>query len=77
METCMHVWHLAQGGGTVFYRWRRCYEKKQTADAAVRRWKKYSPAEGSKRPAKGTNVFMVRKCDGPDVCGCACHRQAV
>ena len=73
MDTCMHVWVLAQGGGRVFYRWRRCYEKKQTADAAVRRWKKYSP-DGGHRPAPGTEVYMVRKCDGATVCDCACHR---
>ena len=68
-----HVWHMAQSG-TIFYRWRHCYETKTAADAAVRRWKKHSPNDRGHRPAKGTGIFMVRKCDGPDVCDCACRR---
>ena len=70
--TCYHIWHLSQTANA-FFRWKRCYAKKQTADAAVRRWKSQSPDLGGHRPAPGTGVYMVRQCDG-DPCPCLCRR---
>ena len=74
MDDCYHIWHLAATGNAMF-RWQRCYPKKQTADAAVRRWRNHAPA-GGHRPAPSLGVYMVRRCDGPDACPCPCARAA-
>ena len=68
---CYHIWHLAATGNAMF-RWKRCYAKRAAATAAVRRWREYAPG-GGHRPAPSTGVYMVRLCDGPDVCPCPCH----
>ena len=71
---CRHVWTLAEGGNAMF-RWRKCYAKKQTADAAIKRWTDYAP-NGGHRPAPSTGVYMVRQCDNkkhPGTCPCACR----
>ena len=68
---CYHIWHLAFSGNAMF-RWRACYPKKQTADAAVRRWRKHPPNDRGRRPGPSLGVYMVRRCDGPDTCPCPC-----
>lgn len=71
---CYHVWVFATGG-TVAYRWRVCYQKKQTADAAVRRWKEFQGRDG-RRPNGNACGYMVLKCRGAEgECHCHCRRQ--
>ena len=81
MTECFHIWDLANGG-KAFFRWKTCYPKKSTADAAVRRWKAHPPQWAAEeyrygaplhRPAPSLGVYMVRRCDGPPACLCQCH----
>ena len=67
---CYHIWVYSRSG-TMCYRWRKCYPKQQTADAAVRRWKKYQPA-GGVRPAVALG-YAVLPCKGvAGNCHCRC-----
>ena len=74
MDGCYHIWTTANGGNAMF-RWRQCYAKKSTADAAVRRWRQHAPA-GGRRPAPSLHIYRVLKCDGPDACPCPCAQDA-
>ena len=72
---CVHIWHLAFSGNA-YFRWRKCFAKRSTADAAVRRWKLHPPNDRGHRPAPSLGVFMVRDCDNktrPGTCPCPCR----
>ena len=77
---CYHIWHLAAGGNALF-RWGQCYPQKHTADAAVRRWRKFNDSGVGRRPAPVNpqpqlDIYRVLKCDGAGACPCPCAKDA-
>ena len=69
---CYHIWVYASSG-SICYRWKTCYPKKQTADAAVRRWKKGPRSRRNAHRPRTAIGYMVLPCKGQEGhCGCPC-----